>query len=244
MDYLRRKGLKVGHLYETRLLKLRRREVHRVLDLCKEHSDPSVWADVIDSQLDESYLFDWYKGLYVDAGLPRARSTARDLSKGKAAPEDGFWETELARYAREQAGERIVIVQDTLKDALVKITRNLMEQDTQMSVELLARKMFSAYKDLELWQCRRIAQTETMIGLAQAGDIAAKTLDVGFTKQWVTSGLHNTRDSHLAMDGIIVDMDDLFDLGDCKMMYPHDATMGAPASEIINCACDVLRRPK
>ena len=244
MDYLRRKGLKVGHLYETRLLKLRRREVHRVLDLCKEHSDPSVWADVIDSQLDESYLFDWYKGLYVDAGLPRARSTARDLSKGKAAPEDGFWETELARYAREQAGERIVIVQDTLKDALVKITRSLMEQDTQLSVELLARKMFSAYKDLELWQCRRIAQTETMIGLAQAGDIAAKSLDVGFTKQWATSGLANTRDSHLAMDGVVVDQDEPFLLVDCMMQFPHDSSMGAPAGEIINCACDCIRRPK
>lgn len=244
MDYLRRKGLKVGHLYETRLLKLRRKEIHRVLNLCKDHSDLSVWADVIDSQIDESYLFDWYKGLYVDAGLPRARSTARDLSKGKTAPEDRFWETELMRYAGEQAGEKIVIVQGTLKETLVGVTRTLMQQDTQMSVELLARKIFSAYKDLELWQARRIAQTETMIGLAEAGNIAAQSLDVEFVKQWATSGLHNTRDSHLEMDGIIVDMNEPFKLVDCEMMYPHDSSMGAPASEIINCACDCIRRPK
>ena len=244
MDYLRRKGLKVGHLYESRLIKLRRKEVGRVLDLCKEHGDISLWGDVIQSYLDESYLFDWYKGLYVQAGLPRAKSTARDLSRGKASPEEGYWESEIMRYAGEQAGEKIVLVQDTLKDNLVSIVRTYMQDDTQMPIEKLARKILHDYNQIALWQARRIAQTETMIGLAQAGEIAARSLDVGYTKQWATSGLMNTRDSHLAMDGVVVDMDEPFDLVDCQMMFPHDSSLGAPAGEIINCACDVLRRPK
>ena len=244
MDYLRRKGLKVGHLYESRLIKLRRKEVGRVLDLCKEHGDISMWGDVIQSYLDESYLFDWYKGLYVQAGLPRAKSTARDLSRGKASPEEGYWESEIMRYAGEQAGEKIVLVQDTLKDNLVSIVRTYMQDDTQMPIEKLARKILHDYNSIALWQARRIAQTETMIGLAQAGEIAARSLDVGYTKQWATSGLMNTRDTHLAMDGVVVDMDEPFDLVDCQMMFPHDSSLGAPAGEIINCACDVLRRPK
>ena len=244
MDYLRRKGLKVGHLYESRLIKLRRKEVGRVLDLCKEHGDISLWGDVIQSYLDESYLFDWYKGLYVEAGLPRAKSTARDLSRGKASPEEGYWESEIMRYAGEQAGEKIVLVQDTLKDNLVSIVRTYMQDDTQMPIEKLARKILHDYNSIALWQARRIAQTETMIGLAQAGEIAARSLDVGYTKQWATSGLMNTRDSHLAMDGVVVDMDEPFELVDCQMMFPHDSSLGAPAGEIINCACDVLRRPK
>ena len=244
MDYLRRKGLKVGYLYESRLIKLRRKEVGRVLDLCKEHGDISLWGDVIQSYLDESYLFDWYKGLYVEAGLPRAKSTARDLSRGKASPEEGYWESEIMRYAGEQAGEKIVLVQDTLKDNLVSIVRTYMQDDTQMPIEKLARKILHDYNSIALWQARRIAQTETMIGLAQAGEIAARSLDVGYTKQWATSGLMNTRDSHLAMDGVVVDMDEPFELVDCQMMFPHDSSLGAPAGEIINCACDVLRRPK
>ena len=215
-----------------------------MLDLCKEHGDISLWGDVIQSYLDESYLFDWYKGLYVEAGLPRAKSTARDLSRGKASPEEGYWESEIMRYAGEQAGEKIVLVQDTLKDNLVSIVRTYMQDDTQMPIEKLARKILHDYNGIALWQARRIAQTETMIGLAEAGNIAARSLDVGFTKQWATSGLMNTRDSHLAMDGVIVDMDEPFDLVDCQMMYPHDSSLGAPAGEIINCACDVLRRPK
>ena len=244
MDYLRRKGLKVGHLYETRLLKLRRKEIRRVLDLCQDYADISLWQDVINNNLDESYLFDWYKGLYRDAGLPRCLSTARDISRGKSVPEERFWESELMNYAGQQAGEKIVLVQGTLKDELVGIVRTYMQDDTQMPIEKLARKILHDYNEIALWQARRIAQTETMIGLAQAGDIAAKSLDVGFTKQWATSGLANTRDSHLAMDGVVVDQDEPFLLVDCMMQFPHDSSMGAPAGEIINCACDCIRRPK
>lgn len=244
-DYLRRNGLKVGRVYESRLLKLRKKEVNRLLSLCKEHGGIDQWAGVIDTYLDESYLWDWYKGLYVDAGLPKARSTARDMSRGKAAPDDGYWEDEIARYAQGQAGEKIVLVQGTLKEELVGIVRNQMALDVQMPIEKLARQIFADYSKIALWQARRIAQTETMISLAGAGDIAARSLDVKFSKQWATSGLGNTRDSHLAMDGTIVyDADEPFILPSGElMMYPHDSSLGASAGEIINCACDVIRRP-
>lgn len=242
-DYLRRNGLKVGKVYEARLLKLRSKEVSRLLSLCKD-SSIDQWANVIDTYCDEQYLWDWYKGLYVDAGMPRAKSTARDLSRGKATPDEGYWEDELIRYAGENAGEKIVLVQDTFKDELVSIVRTNMQMDSQLPVEKLARKILHDYKDIALWQARRIAQTETMISLAGAGDIAARSLDVKFSKQWAVSGLGNTRDSHLEMDGIIVEMDEPFVLPSGEMMmHPHDSSLGASAGEIINCACDVIRRP-
>lgn len=242
MDYLRKKGLQVGRIYEGKLIKARRGEVRRLLNLCRD-SNPSQWEMIIEAQLREDYLFDWYKGLYVAAGVPKAKSTARDLNKSKAAFEDGIWESELARYAEEQAGNRIVLVEGTLKENLVGIVRKQMLSDADMPIEKLARQIFSDYQQMELWQARRIAQTETMIGLADAGNIAARTLGVRFTKQWCTSGLANTRDSHLVMDGVIVEDDEPFQLEDCLMMYPHDSSLGAPAGEIINCACDVIRRP-
>lgn len=244
MDYLRLEGLKVGRLFQNRLIKLRRKEVKRVLEQCKAYGSIDHWEEVIDMHIDESYLYDWFKGLYVKAGLPKAKSVARDMSLGKASPEEGYWEGELLRYAEQRAGNEIVLVQGTFKDELVKITRGIMESDMQMPIEKMARKIFEEYKTIELWQARRIAQTETMIGLADAGEVAARSLGVRYDKQWVTSGLTNTRDSHLAMDGVVVDMDEPFTLEDCQMMYPHDGSMGAPAGEIINCACDVLHLPK
>ena len=242
MDYLRKKGLQVGRIYEGKLIKARRGEVRRLLNLCRD-SNPSQWEMIIEAQLREDYLFDWYKGLYLATGVPKAKSTARDLSRGKATPDEGYWEDELIRYAGENAGEKIVLVQDTFKDELVSIVRTHMQMDSQLPIEKLARKILHDYNDIALWQARRIAQTETMISLAGAGDIAAKTLDLRYSKQWCTSGLGNTRDTHLAMDGVIVEDWEPFELEDCHMMYPHDSSMGAPAGEIINCACDCIRRP-
>ena len=115
----------------------------------------------------------------------------------------------------------------------------------QCLIEKLTKKIYARYTGmLEKWQCRRIAQTETMIGTAEAGDMAARTLDVRFTKQWCTSGLSNVRDSHAAVDGVTVDENEPFKLPGGLLMYPHDTSMGADASEIINCACDVIRRAK
>lgn len=242
MDYLRKKGLQVGRIYEGKLIKARRGEVRRLLNLCRD-SNPSQWEMIIEAQLREDYLFDWYKGLYVSAGVPRAKSTARDLNKSKAAFEDGIWESELARYAEQQAGEKITLVSGTLKESLVGITRKVLEESDGAGIEKIARQIFSNYQGIELWQARRIAQTETMIGLADAGNIAAQTLDLRFSKQWCTSGLGNTRDTHLAMDGVIVEDWEPFELADCHMMYPHDSSLGAPGGEIINCACDCIRRP-
>ena len=244
LDYLRLEGLKVGKVYQNRLIKLRRAEVKRVLEQCKAYGSIDHWAEVIDIHLDESYLYDWYKGLYVRAGMPKAKSVARDLSMGKAAPDEGYWESELINYSQNRAGNEIVLVQGTLRDNLIGITRKVMEADTAMPIEKLARTIFKEYQAIELWQARRIAQTETMIGLADAGEIAARSLGVRYDKQWVISGLGNSRETHEIMDGVVVDMDEPFTLPDCQMMYPHDSSLGAPAGEIINCACDVLHLPK
>lgn len=243
-DYLRKKGLAVGRIYEGKLLKARKAEVRRVLNLCREWNDPDSIESVINGQLDESgYYFDWQKGLFLNAGLPRAKSIVRDLSRAKAEDVPGLWESELNRYAEQRAGENIVSVTGSLKERLVDITRGLMAEDTY-GVEKLTQMIFKEYNTIAEWMVRRIAQTETMIGLAEAGDVAARSLDIGFTKTWAVSGLGNTRDTHLAMDGIEVDDDEPFRLEDCLMMYPHDSSFGAPAGEIINCACDCIRRPK
>lgn len=246
-DYLRRRGLKVGQAYESRLIRLRRQEVRRVLDLCNNYDDPQMAAAVVRDNLDESrYLPQWWEGLTLAAGVPMAKSTARDLNKVKAAAEETIWTHSLRDYARKRAGENITIVQGTLRDALCGIIAEELEGELGISVEELTKRIYKRYSSQLLkWQCRRIAQTECMIGMAEAGAEAAGTLDVKFTKVWCCSGLGNTRETHLQMDGVEVDEMELFTLPDGAIMaYPHDNAYNPPAAEIINCACDVLRRPK
>lgn len=242
MDYLRRNGLKIGRVYEARLIKARRTELKRLLSLCRDYHDTMQWETIFATYANEDYLVDWYKGLYIDAGMPRAKSQARDLSRGKATPTEDYWMTELGRYAEQNAGNKIVLVEDTFKESLVKVVRGAMEAEPEAGIERLTRMIIKGYQDIEVWQARRIAQTETMIGLAGAGDIAARSLDIPFRKQWAISGLNNTRETHEAMDGIIVDQDEPFVLPEGDLMqFPHDSSLGASAGEIINCACDCIR---
>lgn len=245
-DYLRRKVLRVASVYETRLAKDRRAELRRVLAIAKDYNDPIALVPLIEGQIDETpYLGKWWQGLIVDAGVPIAKATARDLRAMKAAGEDDIWLAGLRNYATARAGNEIVVVSGTFRDTLVKLVRQILAEDLGRGIEKVTKELYHRYlATIEKWQCRRIAQTEAMIGMAEAENEAAKTLGIHYTKQWTISGLGNTRASHELMDGVIVDEDEPFVLPGGMMMYPHDGSLGADASEIINCACDCLRRPK
>lgn len=244
-DYLRRKGLKVGHVYEARLLRARAHEVKRVLDICAQYDNPQHWPGLIDTYLDETgYLPKWWNGLYQDTGLPMCKSTARDLNQAKAAEDEMLWLGSLQDYAANRAGSEIIIVSGTLRETLIDILRDEMAEEYGLGIEKLTKRIYNKYKELAKWQVRRIAQTESMVAMADAANIAAGTLDIGFTKQWCISGLGNTRDTHEIMDGIEVDQNEPFELPGGMLMYPHDGSLGADAAEIINCACCCIRRPK
>ena len=244
-DAMRVASLRRTATWQSRLERDRRNELKRVLAIAEDY-EPEAVADVIAENLDESgYLPGWWQGLWSDVGLPYAEDVAKRLREAKAVPESDVWLSMLRRYATTRAGNEIVVVTGTWKESLIKIVRAIMESDLGQGIEKITKQIYHDYlATLEKWQCRRIAQTEAMIGMADAGNLAAQTLDISFTKQWVISGLGNTRPSHELMDGVIVDEDEPFSLPGGMMMYPHDTSMGADASEIINCACDVLRHPK
>lgn len=246
-DYVRREGLKVGKVYEARLIKARRTEVKRVLDIARDFDSPEDVASVIQRIDETKYIQPWLEGLYKTAGMPCAERVAKQLREKKAESfsESDVWYNTLVLFARKRAGALIQSVSDTLKKSLVAKLRDLMESDVGMSIEELTRALYASYKkDIEKWQARRIAQTETMISMSRAGQAAADTLDIAYTKTWAVSGLDNTRDTHLAMDGITVDQHEYFELAGGKLLYPHDLSMNPDPSEIINCACDVIRDPK
>ena len=245
-DYLRRGVLRTAAVYETRLAKDRRKELRRVLAMAQDYTDPIALVPLLSGQLDESaYLGTWWTGLITEAGLPIARATARDLRKAKAAAEDGVWLGALRSYARARAGAEISVVSGTWKATLVALVRQILAEDLGQGIEAVTKELYRRYlATLEKWQCRRIAQTESMIGMAQAANDAAKTLSISFTKEWCISGLGNTRASHELMDGLVVDQDEPFVLPGGMMMFPHDTSMNADAGEIINCACACIRRPK
>lgn len=245
-DLLRRRVLRTAAVYERRLALDRRKELRRVLGMAADYDDPIALVPLLTGQLDEAaYLGKWWTGLITEAGLPIAKVTARDLRAEKAAAEEDIWLGTLRNYATARAGAEITVVSGTWKKTLVGLVRQILEEDLGAGIEKVTKELYRRYlATIEKWQCRRIAQTEAMIGMAQAANDAAKTLSIHFTKEWCISGLGNTRASHELMDGVVVDEDEPFSLPGGMMMFPHDTQFNPDAGEIINCACTCIRRAK
>jgi hypothetical protein len=92
-----------------------------------------------------------------------------------------------------------------------------------------------------------IARTEALQALNKAADESLRqVVDEGLAppdavkRVWDATGDSRTRDSHAAMDGQEAGMDEPFTTGaGHQLMHPGDGSLGAPASEIINCRCVV-----
>jgi len=245
MDAQRRRAVSLSNGYVRRLVRLRTKEAGRVLDLCTSFLDYSAWADCIRTNLTErAYLPSWYKGLIVNGGLPAVTTTARMLTGKAEALASGVFEAGLADYAERRVGSEIVTVSGTMKDTLIGILEKTVKEDMNIPVEKLTKVIMGDFAGhYATWQARRIAQTEVLNGLAEAGHQAAEALDIPYLKQWSVSGLGNSRETHKAMDGKTVESYEMFRLPDCEMAYPHD-TMNGTVEEIVNCACTLIRRPK
>lgn len=257
-DLLTRNGEKVADVYAKRLGNAREKELRRVLAQARDLTNPEAIAPLLEAELSEgAYLGKWWTDLWDGVGTPAASATAAALGATTAAGDAALWSHTLRAYATRRAGANISLVTGTWKRSLTGALRGILAEATgeivlppgvkpvTYSVEAITRELFRRYRgDIEVWQCRRIAQTEAMIGMAEAGANAAQTLEIPFTKQWCTSGLDNVRLTHQEVDGVIVDENEPFELPGGWLMYPHDTSLGADASEIINCACACIRRPK
>jgi uncharacterized protein with gpF-like domain len=99
------------------------------------------------------------------------------------------------------------------------------------------------------YRSETIARTESIRALnagnlqlwnqaAASGKVDAQTV----TRKWITAGDDRVRDSHAALDGAEVGLNEPFDSDQGPIMYPGDPS--APASMTINCRCTLIYRFK
>lgn len=131
------------------------------------------------------------------------------------------------------------------------LVRKSIDNNVPLDADTISR-LTGRYAD-SLLQLRgeTIARTEALQSLNQAQNEAFRqSVDQGLiapenvTRIWDSAGNDGrTRHSHLLMDGQTVRLDEPFTTPDgAKMLYPGDSSLGAPASEIINCRCVVKHR--
>lgn len=112
---------------------------------------------------------------------------------------------------------------------------------TGMSYQQMARQLASVSKT-GYNNAVRIARTEGHRIQCQAGMDAcykAKEKGANVVKQWDATLDDRTRESHVAVDGQIREIDEPFSNG---LMFPGDPSGGA--AEVINCRCALLQRAR
>ena len=129
-------------------------------------------------------------------------------------------------------------VQHLQKRIANNISRGIATSD---SYENIARNISNA-SNVGLNNAMRIARTEghrIHSNSAHDAQLAAKDAGADIVKQWDSTMDGKTRTTHRLLDGQIREVEEPFEMGGMKAMYPSD--FGRP-EEDINCRCALLQR--
>ncbi len=103
------------------------------------------------------------------------------------------------------------------------------------SIAQLSARISAAFDEIEAGRAEVIADTETAAAYSYSSDQAARAAGVEY-KKWLHGATSKVpRPDHVAIDGLVVPMDEPYPVGSPPLMYPHDEN-GAP-EDIINCSC-------
>lgn len=138
----------------------------------------------------------------------------------------------LKTLSKKVIAEKVTNITKTTKDILNKII--VRGQESGTNIRDIAKEITKKIKGMEKKRAMIIARTETAAtstttyhnGLEQAG--LEKTW-------WHVGGGKTDRESHLKCDKETIPANETFS---CGLKHPHQ--LGAPASEIINCHCELI----
>lgn len=243
-DLLRQKVLSASLPFEK---SLSRRRTQLIESIAKElkNMPTAEWAAWAREQVQEPYLRKWYRDMYWQAGQVSGERAIRNFLNIKKENLN-TWERALYEWIGQELGKKIVIVEGTLKEWVYNTIIQYLDEHSDEGIEKIVHGVEAdirkAWKDARQWQIRRIVQTESLTAMSEAADVAIKSLGINYSKTWGISG-HNTREAHIAMDGITIGQKDMFNVDGEMMEFPRDGKHGATARNIINCRCYCIRKP-
>ena len=144
-------------------------------------------------------------------------------------------DSKISKGLYQRLGEDVTVLK---KKIAAQISRGI---STGMSYQQVAQQL-AGETNIGFNNAVRIARTEGHRIQCQAGmDACEKAKEKGadVVKQWDSTMDSRTRESHVAVDGEIRELDEKFSNG---LMFPGDPAGGA--AEVINCRCALLQRAR
>lgn len=216
-------------IYQINYQKALKAQVDAILD--KLQADE---YDTIQQYLDRSYTDGYVGAMYQIGGSGVNVIVPIDQD---AAAKAIITDSKLSVNLYASLGYDMDKLKKSVRD---EITRGI---SSSLSYEEIARNL-SEYSTVALSNANRIVRTEAhRIQQASADDarLAAKAKGADVVKQWDASLDGATRPLHRELDGQIREVDEPFDAGGKKVMYP--GKFGTPDQDC-NCRCVALTRAR
>lgn len=144
---------------------------------------------------------------------------------------------EAASIAREQAGAKVVGIQQTTVDEIRTLLGKAVEEG--WSPDKLAGEIGNLYDGFSDARSMTIARTEMTSAMNAGKEAHAEAVeqqyDIKLDKTWIATDDDRTRETHVDADGQTVTREESFDVGGASLDFPGDPS--GPPEEIINCRC-------
>jgi len=195
----------------------------------------SIAAQHYIQQRGEPMLRRHYRQVYSDI------YTASYHQKEEKAARTGLSQflTDQLAYMERRAGRRIADISHALVEQIREIVMRGVRNGE--SNQTIAARIYRDIPEISRGRAARISRTETHNAAMAAGWEAMKARRPPVvSKTWWTASDERVRESHAALHGVTIPVDEPFEAESGPMMYPSDQSLGAGAEDVVNCRCTPL----
>lgn len=201
-------------------------------------STPATVSDKLEQVVDErrNELRRILEGVSTSVANRFAERTYDKLGGKRSRAASDPWSTYITAWVAKNAAKNVTEITETTRG---QIRETLAEGvAAREHIRELASRIDALYlKQIIPNRSQTIARTEVMAASNLGSQAGARATGLPLKKSWLSTPDARTRQTHSMANGQEVGMNEPYYVGGSALMFPGDSSMGADASEIVNCRC-------
>lgn len=182
-----------------------------------------------------------WQGLKDQGEIPERMGTGGDsraAGDGRVRKDEGDepWMAAIREWVKRRGGPTMTDVLATTKKQIRGSLADGLEAGETLD-ELTQRVEDFYLEDIIPFRSTLIARTETHQASGLGSRAAAEATGLELRKEWIAVRDTRTRDAHAEMDGAQKGLDEPYEIGRDRLMFPGDSSLGASAANTIQCRC-------